>query len=162
MPSLRGASRLRRRRVTLAAWRCPIGRRVLRLQDKLKKEEEQKKRLVARLGVAQFLQASERRDHMGQALVLPPETGHERAPEDGAGIGRRPQVALDDRSSTGAFFLPQDTVEEMAKDLRDARSGETAASAEELMAFMNRVRSGQPVSNKELLVRGFGLDEPLG
>jgi len=79
-------------------------------QDKLKKEEEQKKRLAARLGVAQFL---------------------------------------------------QDTVAEMAKDLQKARSGDTAASAEELVSFMKKVRSGQRIGNSELAKFSKLFDDEL-
>jgi len=69
-------------------------------QDQLKKEEEQKKRLAARLGIAHFL---------------------------------------------------QDTIAEMAKDIRDTGSRDASANAGELVDFMHRVRSGKTVSNKELL-----------
>ena len=57
-------------------------------EDKLKKEEELKRRLGAKLEVARFL---------------------------------------------------QDTVAEMAKDIKSKRTGEVQASAEELYKFMNKV-----------------------
>ena len=45
----------------------------------------------------------------------------------------------------------QDTVAEMAKDLRVRKSGEAATTAEELYQFVKRVRSGQRVDNSELI-----------
>lgn len=49
-----------------------------------------------------------------------------------------------------ARFL-QDTVAEMAKDLRDNRSGSAASSADELYQFMQKVRAGEEVDNAELI-----------
>ena len=49
-----------------------------------------------------------------------------------------------------AKFL-QETLTEMAGDLRNSRCGETRASAEELYEFMKRVRAGEHVSQKEML-----------
>lgn len=69
-------------------------------EDKLKKEEEVKKRLVVKMEVAKFL---------------------------------------------------QDTVAEMAKDIKAKRTGDTSANAAELYAFVNRVRAGAEVSNAELV-----------
>ncbi len=40
----------------------------------------------------------------------------------------------------------QDTVSEMAKQMKSSKTGETQASAAELYAFMKRVRAGEPVS----------------
>lgn len=68
-------------------------------EDKLKKEEELKKRLSAKLEMARFL---------------------------------------------------QDTVSEMAEDIVNQR-GRNQASAAELVAFINKVRAGQPVANAEIL-----------
>lgn len=69
-------------------------------EDKLKKEEEMKRRIGARLEVARFL---------------------------------------------------QDTVAEMASDMRVHSSGEAQTSAAELYEFMKRVRAGEPVAPSELL-----------
>ncbi|WIA07926.1 hypothetical protein OEZ85_007404 [Tetradesmus obliquus] len=69
-------------------------------EDKLKKEEEVKKRLVVKMEVAKFL---------------------------------------------------QDTVAEMAKDIKAKRTGEMSTNAAELYAFINRVRAGGEVSNDELV-----------
>lgn len=69
-------------------------------EDKLKKEEEVKKRLVIKMEVAKFL---------------------------------------------------QDTVAEMAKNIKAKRTGEMSASADELYTFINRVRAGAEVSNAELV-----------
>mmetsp|Transcript_17598 Transcript_17598/g.52868 ORF Transcript_17598/g.52868 Transcript_17598/m.52868 type:complete len:846 (+) Transcript_17598:182-2719(+) len=69
-------------------------------EDKLKKEEQLKKRLTAKLEVARFL---------------------------------------------------QDTVADMAKDIRDNRGGSAAASADELYQFMQKVRAGEEVDNAELV-----------
>mmetsp|Transcript_43719 Transcript_43719/g.139340 ORF Transcript_43719/g.139340 Transcript_43719/m.139340 type:complete len:749 (+) Transcript_43719:147-2393(+) len=69
-------------------------------QDKAKKEEELKKRVVAKIEVARFL---------------------------------------------------QDTVEEMAKDIKKNRSGDAVVSAKELTSFITRVRSGGYVSNADIV-----------
>ena len=69
-------------------------------EDKLKKEEEMKQRIGARLEVARFL---------------------------------------------------QDTVAEMASNMRRQRSGDNQTSAAELYQFMKRVRAGEPVAPAELL-----------
>lgn len=69
-------------------------------EDKLKKEEEMKRRIGARLEVARFL---------------------------------------------------QDTVAEMASDMRTSASGEKQTSAAELYEFMKRVRAGESVAPSELL-----------
>lgn len=49
-----------------------------------------------------------------------------------------------------AKFL-QETVKEMAKEVQSSRSGETKKTAEDLDAFMNKVRTGARVSNDEIL-----------
>ncbi|XP_062169604.1 uncharacterized protein LOC133875471 [Alnus glutinosa] len=49
-----------------------------------------------------------------------------------------------------AKFL-QDTVKEMAKEVKNSRSGETRKTAEDLDKFLNRVRTGARVSNDEIL-----------
>lgn len=49
-----------------------------------------------------------------------------------------------------AKFL-QDTVKEMAREIKTSRSGELKQTAEDLDNFMNKVRKGATVSNKELL-----------
>ncbi|CAL8464272.1 g3807 [Coccomyxa elongata] len=69
-------------------------------EDKLKKEEELKKRVGVKLEVARFL---------------------------------------------------QDTVSEMAKQMKSSKTGETQASAAELYAFMKRVRAGEPVSQYDIV-----------
>ncbi len=43
----------------------------------------------------------------------------------------------------------QDTVSEMAKQMKSSKTGETQASAAELYAFMKRVRAGEPVSDTQ-------------
>ena len=45
----------------------------------------------------------------------------------------------------------QDTVQEMAKDMKKSTTGQTQASASQLYDFMKRVRAGQPISNYELM-----------
>ena len=69
-------------------------------ENKVKKEEEMKKKLQAKIVLAKFLQET--------------------------------------------FF-------EMASDLKDSRSGEVRASAQNLFDFMSRVRAGESVSQKEML-----------
>lgn len=49
-----------------------------------------------------------------------------------------------------AKFL-QETVKEMAKEVQNSRSGEAKKTAEDLVAFMNKVRRGARVSNEEIL-----------
>lgn len=49
-----------------------------------------------------------------------------------------------------AKFL-QDTVKEMAKEVQNSRSGDIKKTAEDLDEFMNKVRTGAPVSNDEIL-----------
>ncbi|GAB4835338.1 hypothetical protein Ancab_000249 [Ancistrocladus abbreviatus] len=49
-----------------------------------------------------------------------------------------------------AKFL-QETVKEMAKEVQNTRSGETKKTAEDLDEFMNKVRTGAPVTNEEIL-----------
>ncbi|PON70884.1 Parvalbumin [Trema orientale] len=49
-----------------------------------------------------------------------------------------------------AKFL-QDTVKEMAKEIQTSRSGEVRKTAEDLDEFMNKVRTGERVSNEEIL-----------
>ncbi|KAE8022711.1 hypothetical protein FH972_008492 [Carpinus fangiana] len=49
-----------------------------------------------------------------------------------------------------AKFL-QDTVKEMAKEVKNSQSGETRKTAEDLDKFLNRVRTGALVSNDEIL-----------
>ncbi|XP_050238511.1 uncharacterized protein LOC126687999 [Mercurialis annua] len=49
-----------------------------------------------------------------------------------------------------AKFL-QDTVKEMAKEVKHSRSGELRKTAEDLDEFLNRVRRGAGVSNEEIL-----------
>lgn len=49
-----------------------------------------------------------------------------------------------------AKFL-QDTVKEMAKELKTSRSGELQQTAEDLDDFMNKARTGGQVSNEEIL-----------
>ncbi|GKV32812.1 hypothetical protein SLEP1_g41386 [Rubroshorea leprosula] len=49
-----------------------------------------------------------------------------------------------------AKFL-QDTVKEMAKEVQNSRSGDMKKTAEDLDEFMNKVRTGAPVSNDEIL-----------
>ena len=44
----------------------------------------------------------------------------------------------------------QDTVSEMAKQMKSSKTGETQASAAELYAFMKRVRAGEPVSDTQI------------
>jgi LETM1 and EF-hand domain-containing protein 1, mitochondrial len=61
-------------------------------------------------------------------------------------IKRRVQVKIE-----VARFL-QDTVAQMASEIKSRRSGSAAAaSADELYRFMGRVRSGEPVDNSELI-----------
>ncbi|KAK9846594.1 hypothetical protein WJX81_007347 [Elliptochloris bilobata] len=69
-------------------------------EDKLKKEEELKKRVGAKLEVARFL---------------------------------------------------QDTVQEMAKDMKSSKTGATQSSAAELYDFLRRVRAGEVVSQYEIM-----------
>ena len=45
----------------------------------------------------------------------------------------------------------QDTVQEMAQDMKTKSTGKTQASASQLYDFMKRVRAGEPVSNYELM-----------
>ena len=45
----------------------------------------------------------------------------------------------------------QDTVQEMAKDMKSKSTGQTQASASQLYDFMKRVRAGEPISNYELM-----------
>ncbi|KAG6469001.1 mitochondrial proton/calcium exchanger protein-like [Zingiber officinale] len=49
-----------------------------------------------------------------------------------------------------AKFL-QDTVKEMAKEVQTSHSGEVKQTAEDLDEFLNKVRTGAPVSNDEIL-----------
>lgn len=49
-----------------------------------------------------------------------------------------------------AKFL-QDTVKEMAKEVKNSRSGEIRQTAEDLDKFLNKVRTGARVSNEEIL-----------
>lgn len=49
-----------------------------------------------------------------------------------------------------AKFL-QDTVKEMAKEVQTSHSGEIRQTAEDLDEFLNKVRTGAPVSNVEIL-----------
>ncbi|CAN4114933.1 unnamed protein product [Withania somnifera] len=49
-----------------------------------------------------------------------------------------------------AKFL-QETVKEMAKEVKNSRSGELKSTAEDLDEFMNKVRRGALVSNEEIL-----------
>ncbi|MQL70389.1 hypothetical protein Taro_002716 [Colocasia esculenta] len=49
-----------------------------------------------------------------------------------------------------AKFL-QDTAQEMAKEVQRSRSGEIKQTAEDLDEFLNKVRTGAPVSNEEIL-----------
>ncbi|KAL5990776.1 hypothetical protein ACLOJK_011680 [Asimina triloba] len=49
-----------------------------------------------------------------------------------------------------AKFL-QDTVKEMAKEVQVSRSGEIKKTAEDLDEFLNKVRTGERVSNEEIL-----------
>ncbi|XP_051126483.1 uncharacterized protein LOC127248261 [Andrographis paniculata] len=49
-----------------------------------------------------------------------------------------------------AKFL-QETVQEMAKEVQNSRSGETKKTAEDLDEFLNKVRTGGRVSNEEIL-----------
>eukprot|EP00249_Psilotum_nudum_P023945 c29036_g1_i1 orf=318-2618(+) len=49
-----------------------------------------------------------------------------------------------------AKFL-QDTVKEMAREIKTTRSGEIQRTAEDLDGFMNKVRTGASVSNEEIL-----------
>jgi LETM1 and EF-hand domain-containing protein 1 len=69
-------------------------------EDKLRKEEELKRRVAVKLEVARFL---------------------------------------------------QDTVQEMAKEIKSKRTGEVSASADELFEFINRVRAGSAVDGAELV-----------
>eukprot|EP00192_Tetraselmis_astigmatica_P024813 CAMPEP_0117663200 /NCGR_PEP_ID=MMETSP0804-20121206/8470_1 /TAXON_ID=1074897 /ORGANISM="Tetraselmis astigmatica, Strain CCMP880" /LENGTH=521 /DNA_ID=CAMNT_0005470171 /DNA_START=473 /DNA_END=2038 /DNA_ORIENTATION=- len=68
-------------------------------EDKLKKEEELRKRLALKLDVARFL---------------------------------------------------QDTVAEMAKEIKQKKTGKSAATAAELYEFMGKVRAGEPVANSDI------------
>jgi len=68
-------------------------------EDKLKKEEELRKRLALKMQVARFL---------------------------------------------------QDTVAEMAKEIKSKKKGSNAATAAELYQFMGKVRAGEPVSNEDI------------
>eukprot|EP00898_Chlorokybus_atmophyticus_P007712 jgi/Chlat1/7942/Chrsp68S07378 len=49
-----------------------------------------------------------------------------------------------------AKFL-QDTLEEMAKDIKQNRTGELSSTAAEFTSFMNKVRTGSAVSNDEII-----------
>uniref|UniRef100_A0A803KMK6 Mitochondrial proton/calcium exchanger protein n=1 Tax=Chenopodium quinoa TaxID=63459 RepID=A0A803KMK6_CHEQI len=49
-----------------------------------------------------------------------------------------------------AKFL-QDTVKEMAKEIKNSRSGDIKQTAEDLDEFVNKVRRGEDVSNEEIL-----------
>ncbi|KAI5061020.1 hypothetical protein GOP47_0023525 [Adiantum capillus-veneris] len=49
-----------------------------------------------------------------------------------------------------ARFL-QDTVKEMAKEIKATRMGDVKRTAEDLDAFMNRVRTGEKVSNNDII-----------
>lgn len=49
-----------------------------------------------------------------------------------------------------AKFL-QETVKEMAKEVKNSRSGDNKQTAEDLDEFLNKVRTGAPVSNEEIL-----------
>ncbi|MCO5571141.1 hypothetical protein L7F22_024875 [Adiantum nelumboides] len=49
-----------------------------------------------------------------------------------------------------AKFL-QDTVKEMAKEIKATRTGDVKRTAEDLDEFMNRVRTGEKVSNNDIL-----------
>ena len=79
-------------------------------EDKLKAEEETKRQLAARLGVAQFL---------------------------------------------------QDTVGEMAKSLQTDTSDATRASASELIAFIDSIKAGKPVSSGDMLRFSQLFDDEL-
>lgn len=111
-------------------------------EDKLKREEEMKRRIAGRIELARFLQVP------GCCCVVV-----------GGGAGAAAQRPcrrhlpcppwLHTRSSTPARhthpparppLAPQDTVAEMASDMKGSRSGETATSAEELYHFMQRIR----------------------
>ena len=97
-------------------------------EDKLKKEEEMKRRIAARIEVARFLQVGARS-------------------RVGVWGGRGPVRA----GPPATFMLPpplprsappphQDTVTEMAQDMQHSRSEETKASAAELYRFMQQIR----------------------
>ena len=93
-------------------------------EDKLKKEEELKKRVGAKLEVARFLQAR-----------LP--GGGRRG---GARAARAPAAALTARRGRPRA---QDTVQEMAGNMKSSKTGATQASAAELYDFLRRVRAAR-------------------
>ena len=115
-------------------------------EDKLKKEEEMKRRIGARMELARFLQVcSCALSPCSAPLFTAPLIAPPQAPSD------RPHapllVPLLDSTSLHLTALPlpglpclQDTVAEMASDMQKSRSGETATSAEELYLFMQRIR----------------------
>ncbi len=135
-------------------------------EDKLQKEEKMKKRLTAKLEVARFLQVRPLRTH-GMKVLTPglvaagvqatcgtSEHGtlHRlcswSSPTPVMGVFRTMEHVLDIQYCDSAgcsvwqslLCMSQDTVADMAKDMRDSRTGSAAASAEELYQFMQRVR----------------------
>ena len=88
-------------------------------EDKLKKEEELKKRVGAKLEVARFLQARPCSRFGMQSL----------------------QWHAGQRLMHCWMRSAQDTVQEMAKDMKSNKTGATQASAAELYDFLRRVRA---------------------
>jgi len=65
---------------------------------------------------------------------------------------RTPQPKIRNEQRTqNSSTTSQDTVQEMAKDMKSKSTGQTQASASQLYDFMKRVRAGEPISNYELM-----------
>ena len=110
-------------------------------EDKLKKEEEMKRRIGARMELARFLQA--RGWGAGARAHAAAGGWRSRSGQGTAGV-RRPLCPAPLPVAHRAAPAPheQDTVAEMASDMQKRASGETATSAEELYHFMQRIRWG--------------------
>lgn len=116
-------------------------------EDKLKKEEELKRRLVAKMEVAKFLQVGGPAStavgrQRGVSQTVQEDGGHTRVD---ASPGRLCQAHRLFFHTPRPFLLlcthaPQDTMAEMASDIKAKRTGEVSASADELFRFINRVR----------------------
>lgn len=108
-------------------------------EDKLKKEEELKRRLVAKMEVAKFLQvgATYCLTHAPLVTALVGDQLHNRA---------LPCIStlspLDLPAPWPALTPMQDTMAEMASDIKAKRTGEVSASADELFRFINKARLG--------------------
>ena len=146
-------------------------------EDKMKKEEEVKRRLAVKLEVARFLQVRGRRlARPRQEIARARARAHSCVrgmnyarvrgccgrykgggnPSSACRALRTPPpfpqtAATDTTPKNDPSTAQQDTMAEMAQKIKSKRTGEVSASAGELFAFIGRVRAGQPVDADDLV-----------